>query len=108
MQDASCYGPATHNRPLPSHNLAGVHAEALRDQHNTAESAQLHQVHPSQVAAWRRRTHQVVVDTFAAGWQRPAGLAVAVQLAKMGELQMLIDELEGNLPQLTGGCGGRL
>ncbi len=82
---------------------AKVAMDAPREQHTTAELAQRHRVHPSQVVAWKRRSHQVLEEAFAAGRrQRPAGHAVAVLLAKIGEQQMLIDELEGKLPQLTG------
>ncbi len=77
--------------------------DALREQHTTAKLAQRHRVHPSQVVAWKRRSHQVLDDAFAAGrQQRLAGHTMAVMLAKIGEQQMLNDELEEKLPQLTG------
>ncbi len=77
--------------------------DAQCEQHTTEELGQRHRVHPSQVVAWKHRSHQVHEDAFAAGQQlRPAGHAVAVLLAKIGEQQMPIDELEGKLPQLTG------
>ncbi len=66
---------------------ANVALDALREQHTTAELAQRHRVHPSQLVAPKRWSHQVL----------------AVLLAKICEQQMLIDELEGKLPQLTGG-----
>ncbi len=70
--------------------------EVLREQRTKAELTQRHLVHPSQVVAWKRRAHQVVLDAFAARRrQRQADLAISVLLAKIGELQIHIDALGG-------------
>ncbi len=74
---------------------------ALREEASTAELAQIYGVHASQVSSWKRRSSEVVCAYFegkfgAARQPQPD----PVLLAKIGELQLRIDELEGRLTQL--------
>ncbi len=74
---------------------------ALREESSTAELAQSNGVHASQVSSWKRQSVEVVHAYFAGKFGRPRRAAAdPVLLAKIGELQLRIDELEGRLPQL--------
>ena len=72
---------------------------AIRERRNTAELAQQHRVHSNQVSQWKREALAAVSRA-----SRVAGRASrsreTVLLAKIGGLQMRIDELEGQLPDV--------
>ncbi len=74
---------------------------ALREETSTAELAQSNGFHVSQVSSWKRQSVEVVWAYFAGKFGRARRVAAdPVLLAKIGELQLRIDELEGRLPQL--------
>ncbi len=81
---------------------AKVALAALREQASTAVLARENNVHPSQVAAWKRQGRVGVEAAFAPGRRKREEQSAVLLLAKIGQLQMRLDALEGKLPQLRG------
>ncbi len=72
---------------------------ALREEASIAELTQHFDVHVSQAVAWKRRALAAIREDFAKpNTRRRAVVVVPVLLAKIGELQLRIDELEGQRP----------
>ncbi len=84
----------------PTFNL-NVAEAAMREEASTTELAQRFGVHISEVVAWKRRALAAMREDFAKpNAQRRPAMEDPVLLAKIGELQLRIDELECRLPQL--------
>ncbi len=82
---------------------AKVALDAICEQASTAELARANNVHPSQVAAWKCQGRAGREVSFApVRRKREQQSAVPLLLAKIGQLQMRLDALEGKLPQLRG------
>ncbi len=74
---------------------------ALREEASTSELAQRFGVHVSQEVAWKRRALAAMREDFAKpNARRRQAVEDPVLLAKTGEMQLRIDELEGRLLQL--------
>ncbi len=86
-----------HSAPLKSK----VALAAMREEASTAELAQSHGVHASQVSYCKRQSVEVVRVYFAGKFSRPQRAAAdPVLLVKICKLQLRFDELEGRLQQL--------
>ncbi len=73
----------------------------MREEASTAELAQRYGVSASQVSSWKRRSSEVVCAYFEGKFGAPRREQPdPVLRTKIGELQLRIDELEGQLPQL--------
>ena len=80
---------------------AKVAEAAIRERQSTAELAQQHRVHSNQVSQWKREALTAIQSCFEGRREKAASRSrETVLLAKIGWLQMRIDELEGHLPDV--------
>ena len=70
---------------------------------STAELAQQYRMHSNQVSQWKRMGSAALLSGFQGRSEKQASQSrETVLLAKIGQLQMRIDELEGCLPDVRG------
>ena len=82
---------------------AKVAEAAIQERTSTAELAQQYRVHSNQVSQWKRVGLSALTAAFGSSRDKAAaGNRETVLLAKIGCLQMRIDELEGRLPDIRG------
>ena len=80
---------------------AKVALAAVRDEGTLAELAQQYDVHPNQIAQWKRQLIDGATDTFDKGAAQVDSQAQIIELhAKIGELSMQRDFLERGLARL--------
>jgi transposase-like protein len=87
-------------RPRRNHAAAfkaKVALEALRDGKTIADIAQKHDVHPNQVTEWRRQLLDRAADVFGGAAPAESTIDVKTLHAKIGQLTLENDFLEGAL-----------
>jgi transposase len=89
-------------RPRRNHSAAfkaKVAVAAVKGDQTVADIAQHFEVHPTQVAEWRRQLLERAADVFGAAASTPAAPAVDLKAlhAKIGQLTLENDFLEGAL-----------
>jgi transposase len=87
-------------RPRRNHSAAfkaKVALEAVRGDKTVAEIAQKHDVHPNQVTEWRRQLLERAADVFGGGAPNEPPVDLKVLHAKIGQLTLENDFLEGAL-----------
>ena len=86
----------TEKRRFSEAYKAKVAEAAIRECHSTAELAQQHRVHSNQVSQWKREALAAVQSCFEGCREKAASRSwEMLLLAKIGGLQMRIDDLEG-------------
>ena len=94
----------TKRRRFSASYKAKVAEAAIRERESTAELAQRHRVHSNQVSQWKRQGLAGLQEAFKSPLRESVSQRQreAVLLAKIGQLQIKIDELEGRLPDVRG------
>jgi transposase len=87
-------------RPRRNHSAAfkaKVALEAVRGDKTVAEIAQKHDVHPNQVTEWRRQLLERAGEVFGGGAPAEPAVDIKALHAKIGQLTLENDFLEGAL-----------